>query len=254
MCFLLSLLLALQPQAVQVGNTKAVGNTVQVANGGGGSGGTSAFVAAGECNSGALTCNVACTGTCGAGATFSVTAGDTLICVVRSTTLASNTLSCADNDSGGSNTYSDCGVGVVNDGTFLNQSFCAKAKATNAALTVTPTVSNSANLMSGSAGQWTGTANIVDQHADALNTATTSWTSSVAPTTTAANELLVGIMFCNTGCGTLTGTNGFTTRFTPTSGTHPAFIDQGVSSTGAYAATLTVSSSSTGHMTIVTFK
>lgn len=96
MRFIISLLLALQPQAVQVGSTKAVGNTMQVAGGGAGA---LTFVnsAGNHCGGNPTTC----------AATYSPTAGDLIICDVYSfNTNPSAPTACTDNATGGSTAYS----------------------------------------------------------------------------------------------------------------------------------------------------
>jgi hypothetical protein len=71
-----------------------------------------------------------------------------------------------------------------------------------------------------------------------LNTSVTSFTSGSTSTTSNANELLVGT--CNAGVSeTWTAGTGYTIRQTDTASTPAAFEDQIVSSTGAYAATMT---------------
>jgi hypothetical protein len=254
--FLLVFTLAAYPQTM-LGAMRAQGGmqpgpgTAHSTSGGGG--GTSTFKAYGNCGSGGLTCNASCSvGTCGTGTTFAVTAGDTIICITQSTTLTSNTLSCVDNDAGGSNTYADCGPGLLpSDGVKIMQFFCAKAKATNATLTVTPTVSNSTNLMAGLVGQWTGTANIVDKFNFALNTATTSFTSGASGTTSFATETLIGIMCDESGIA-FTATGGFANRGNNSDACN--FIDRQVSATGSYTATATASSAATGYGVILTFQ
>ena len=121
----------------------------------------------------------------------SVVAGD-LIVVCYSSTNSLLTSTCADNDSGGSNTYNQVGTGIAGTGIQVHM-FYALAKATNASLTITVTASG-ASTNTIEVGVYSGPlatlASVLDVSATKAGTSTTAQTSA-SITTTDPNDLIL---------------------------------------------------------------
>lgn len=122
--------------------------------------------------------------------------------------------------------------------------------------TVTVTVSASGFDHYCWAAEYSGvvTATPLDQSVTGVNISTTSFTSRNV-TTTQASELLIGWSMSGNGSATASAGAGWTLQASTTFGSQsPAWEDQIVSATGAFAATFTYSAAVSGLDAIATFK
>jgi hypothetical protein len=190
---------------------------------------------------------------------FAVTVGDLILCFVSTTTTTSNTLSCTDADEDTFNSY----VGPITFSTnTIGQLFIAVAGHTNAAETVTPTVTNSANHMSGCMMSITisgGTA-AIDKTTSSNFTATTALTTGSTGTLTSSNEVaFVGFALANTAQQTgvpTAGTGWLNANYSSDGNINnsDAFCEwQSVSANTALTGTATATANETGSGLIATF-
>ena len=179
--------------------------------------------------------------------TISVTAGNT-VCAAFTIEPSSSDKTVGISDTDG-DTFTSAGS-VTNGGTLLvTQLWCGVLGHTNASEVFTPTSSQSGSLNNGLVVEQFSGAYIVDKTQTAFGYSTAGNSGNTA-TTTQATELIIGHVVVRNGAVTLTQGSGFTSVQSSTYGGMLEY--ETVSSTGAYAATATLSSSYYWNASIIT--